>query len=97
MEFANLCVRHNTTQSHLSFQVVYDGLPIDIRVEVDDQVQIPEKDASIEQTDWYETTTHLKVNAYMTEPLSTVLANQTTTLKNFAVTVQTGSPTTSGV
>lgn len=92
MDFASLCVRNNTNQGHLSFTSAYDSLPIDVRVEVDDQVQIPEKDASIEQTDWYETTTRLKVNAYVSESLNDVLEKQVSTIKALNVVMQTGFP-----
>jgi hypothetical protein len=89
MDFASLCIRNNAVQGHLSFTSAYDSQPIDVRVEVDDNVAIPEKDSSIEQTDWYETTTRLKVNAYVSEPLSSVLEHQVTNIQNLNVVVTT--------
>lgn len=67
--FARDYVLHSYRRRDLNFTLNYDGLAIDIRVMMDDNVSPPEKDASVDAVNTYELTSNVRVNGWVTDDL----------------------------
>ncbi len=72
MGFCRKLLLTHRKRSRLGFTLTYDGIDMDVRVMVDDQISVPEKDAIVDVPNLYEATAGLRVIAYITEDLADV-------------------------
>ncbi len=67
--FARNYLLFGVVRGALNFTLNYDGIAIDVRVQTDDSVQAPEKDASVDVVNLYEMTTNLQMNGWISPNL----------------------------
>lgn len=74
-DMLNFCRRMLLThrkRDRLNFTLTYDGINIDVRVMADDQISVPDKDASVDVPNMYEVSASIRVISYITEDLDDV-------------------------
>ena len=77
LAFSRNCVAFSYQKKTLSFSLNYDGTPIDVRVQLDDTITMPDKDAVVDVVNMYDLVTMLTVYSYIAVPeVNTVSALQ---------------------
>lgn len=71
-QFARDYVVRSLRRQSMNFTINYDGLALDVRVFMDDNVSPPEKDASVDTVNIYELTSNIRVNGWVMDERDTI-------------------------